>query len=214
MKKKKLIIFLVVLLSLTFTNIFFTGTADAVAVINITTAKVEGYIYKGILKTKNSKYGIEITNKDLTKKFTAFDAEGQKLAKKLVASGKLKTSSRISVNGVIKKNLVQVISITSEDAKEEIFVGWLGDSDCSPNLTEPGEMGVSCLKCKMCEGSGYGISVKQKDGSFKYYKFDNKGHTLVKDKIIPELKVKKVPEISVTGILEGNIIKVISIKVL
>lgn len=212
MKKKNLIIYLLVLLIFILKSAIFTETVNAVPVKNLTTARIEGYIYKGILKTKNSKYGLEITNKEGTKKFIVFDADGQKLAKKLVASGKLKNNSSISVNGIIKNNIAQVFSIKSEEGKEETFAGWLGDSDCTPNLSEPGEMGVSCLKCAKCEGSGYGISVKQKDGSFKYFKFDTKGHTLVRDKIIPELKSKKVPEISVTGLLEGNNIKVTSIN--
>jgi hypothetical protein len=141
-----------------------------------------------------------------------FDANGQKLAKNLVKSGSLKTGAAISVNGIIKNNSVQVKSITEIIPKEQTFTGWLGDSDCTPHLKEPFEMGTSCLKCPKCEASGYGISVKQHDGSYKFYKFDEKGNKISKEDIIAKTTSEKVPEITVKGILEGNIIKVTSIS--
>lgn len=212
MKVIKAIVIMFILLSLAFTNVIL---AEAVSTDHTQTTadkKVAGYIYKGLLKIKNKKYGLEIINKSGEKKYLAFDTVGQKAAKSLISSGRVKLGETVSVNGLIKNNTVHVISITRSAPKEQTFTGWLGDSDCSPNLENPSEMGASCLKCPHCEGSGYGLSVKQKDGSYKYYKFDAFGHKLAKEKIIPASTSKKVPEITVTGYLEGEVLKVSSIK--
>lgn len=212
MIKNKLLIFLVLILILSFTNnIVYTENISAASKHNTTSKKDVSSIYKGILKTKNNKYGIEIKNEDGTKKYLVFDTKGQQLAKELVSSSKIKEGAPISVNGTIKNNILKVKSITEDTIKEQSFNGWLGDSDCSPNLEDPTKMGADCLKCPHCEASGYGISVKQKDGSYKYYKFDANGHKLAKDNIVPKITTKKVPEITVKGTLEGDIIKVSSI---
>ncbi len=211
MLKNKILVFLVLILTFSFTSIVYTENISAASKHTTTNKKVESSIYKGILKTKNSKYGIEIKNKDGTKKYLVFDKKGQQLVKELVSSSKIKEGAAISVNGTIKKNVLQVKSITEDSIKEQSFNGWLGDSDCSPNLEDPTKMGADCLECPHCEASGYGISVKQKDGSYKYYKFDDNGHKLAKDNIIPKITTEKVPEITVKGTLEGDIIKVSSI---
>lgn len=216
MIKNKTLIFLVLTLIFSFTSIAFTENISAASKQTTTNKKAESSTYKGTLKTKNKKYGIEITNKDGTKKYLAFDSKGQQLAKNLASSSKIKEGAAITVNGTIKKNVLQVKSITADtvkedNTKEQSFKGWLGDTDCSPNLEDPTQMGAECLKCPHCEASGYGISVKQNDGTYKYYKFDPNGHKLAKDNIIPKITTKKVPEITVKGTLEGDIIKVSSI---
>lgn len=213
MKNKKILFILVLLVSLTFTNALAAGISNAAASGgSASKSKVWGYIYKGALKiNSNSKYGIELTNKDGTKKFVVFDSNGQKLAKGLVKTAGLKAGETVSVNGIIKNNIVQVKSITKAEVKEQTFTGWLGDSDCTPHLKDPSEMGTSCLTCPKCEASGYGISVRQTDGSYKFYKFDTNGHKLAKENIISKTSSEKVPEIVVKGVLEGNVIKVSSI---
>ncbi len=211
MIKNKFSILLVLILIFSFTNIVYTGSISAASKQTTTKKKDVSSTYKGILKTKNKKYGIEIKNSDGTKKYYAFDTKGQKLAKELVSSSKIKDGAAISVIGTIKNNVLQVKSITEDAVKEQTFNGWLGDTDCSPNRKDPTQMGADCLNCTHCEASGYGISIKQKDGSFIYYKFDANGHKLAKDNIIPKITTEKVPEITVKGTLEGDIIKVSSI---
>lgn len=181
-----------------------------------TKPKATGYIYNGLLKTKSDKYGIEISQKDGTKKYVEFDTEGQKLAESLVTKAKLKDGTDITVKGTIKKDILKVISIVKKEqaaTNEQTFSGWLGDSDCSPNLDDPAVMGLECLKHPHCEASGYGISIKQTDGTYKYYKFDANGHKLAKENIVAKTTEKKVPKIVVKGTLEENIIKVTSIIV-
>jgi hypothetical protein len=184
MKNKKLLILAVLILGIIFQNISFVVKVDAVATQTKTDkVKVAGYLYNGFLKTKSNKYGIQISQKNGTKKYILFDEKGQKIAKALVTKSKLKDGAKITVNGTIKKNVLKVISIVKKvqkGAKEQTFTGWLGDSDCSPNLENPTAMGSKCLKCPNCEASGYGISIKQTDGTYKYYKFDANGHKLAK----------------------------------
>jgi hypothetical protein len=216
MKDSKLFILALLILTIIFSNAAFVTTVNAAAQTNVVKVKVAGYIYNGALKLKNDKYGIEITEKAGTKNYVVFDAKGQKLTKELISKNKLKAGSGITVNGIIKKNVLQVISIAEKaqkPAKEQTFNGWLGDSDCSPDLDDPSAMSTMCLKCQHCEASGYGISVKQVDGKYIYYKFDANGHRLAKENIVDKATEKKVPEIVVTGSLEGDIIKVTSISV-
>ncbi len=211
MIKNKFSILLVLIMIFSFTNIVYTGNISAASNHSTTKKKDVSSTYKGILKTKNKKYGIEIKNSDGTKKYYAFDTKGQQLAKGLVSSSKIKEGTAISVKGTIKNNVLQVKSISDDTVKEQTFNGWLGDTDCSPNREDPTKMGADCLNCTHCEASGYGISIKQKDGSYIYYKFDANGHKLAKDNILPKITTEKVPEITVKGILEGDIIKVSSI---
>lgn len=216
MKNKKLLIVVFFILTLVFSNTSFVNTVNAADQINTVKVNVAGYIYNGTLKEKSNKYGIDITQKDGSKKYVVFDTKGQKLAKNLVTNKKIKIGTEITVNGVIKKDVLQVISIVKKEkeaAKEQTFTGWLGDSDCSPNLEDPTKMGSKCLKCTHCEASGYGISIKQANETYKYYKFDTKGHKLAKENIVAKTTEQKVPAIVVKGTLEGNIIKVTSISV-
>ncbi|MHB8066188.1 MAG: hypothetical protein ACYDG2_26805 [Ruminiclostridium sp.] len=216
MKNNRKFVLAILVFTLVFSNISFAATVSAATQTNAVKAKVAGYIYNGLLKTKSNKYGVEISQKDGTKKYVVFDAKGQKLAKALVTKAKLKDGAEITVNGIIKKNVLQVISIVKKEQiakKVETFTGWLGDSDCSPMLKNPTEMMTKCLTHTNCEASGYGISIKQADGTYKYYKFDANGHKLAKENIVEKTTSENVPEIVVKGSLEGNIIKVTSISV-
>lgn len=170
--------------------------------------------YNGILKIKSSKYGIVIKKAGM-EKYVVFDANGQKLVKKLKSEEGLKEGTEIIAKGVIKNNILQVKAIEKKikPVAEQTFTGWLGDSDCSPNLEDPSEMGFKCLKCPHCEASGYGISVKKPDGKYKYYKFNKKGHQLAKENIVAKLTQKKVPRIVVKGTISENIINVNSISI-
>ncbi len=213
MKNSKIIILAILILTLLFSSTTYIQV-NAAEKTNTEKVKVAGYIYNGPLKLKSNKYGIDIKQKDGTKKFVAFDTKGQKLAKSLVTKKEIKVGTEITVNGTIKKNVLQVISVVKKETKaetEQTFTGWLGDSDCSPNLEDPTAMSSKCLKCPHCEASGYGISIKQTDGTYKYFKFDENGHKLAKENIVDKTKEKKVPAIIVKGTLDGNIIKVKSI---
>ncbi|MCX7745390.1 MAG: S-layer homology domain-containing protein [Clostridia bacterium] len=102
--------------------------------------------------------------------------------------------------------------VTDPARIEQEFKGWLGDSDCSPNLSDPSKMSLKCLKCPHCEKSGYGISVKQSNGTYQYYPFDAEGHKLAKESFVDKAKNDQLPELLVKGTLEGNIIHIQSIS--
>lgn len=198
--KSAVLLLLVFIYSAMLSNLAIAGTSTANAVN-----------YYGTLTITSKSYGIDIIQKDNTHKKINFDSKGQKLAKDMVSKAKLKSGEPIVVKGYIKNNVLYVTSIARNILKEETFTGWLGDSDCTPNLDNPADMGVMCLKCPDCEKSGYGIAIKQKDGKYKYYKFDAAGHKLAKESIVDKTESGKVPKIIVKGTLSGNSIKVTSI---
>ncbi|HWQ70758.1 MAG TPA: cell wall-binding repeat-containing protein [Desulfitobacteriaceae bacterium] len=104
--------------------------------------------------------------------------------------------------GAVSESVVSdLISVTLT------FSGWLADSDCSPQKTDPTTMGNQCLKCPKCVAGGYGISLKQSDGTYIYYKFDENGHNLAKD-IAAATTCLKVPAIRVQGKLTGELVTI------
>lgn len=69
----------------------------------------------------------------------------------------------------------------SQQQTMQTFVGFLQDEDCFVQYVnpqtgvakeDPGDDSKTCLLMQSCAGSGYGITVKQADGTFKYYYFD------------------------------------------
>lgn len=61
--------------------------------------------------------------------------------------------------------------------EEESFYGILMDYDCS-DMTNPEEHELACMFMEECKASGYGLDILQKDGSYKFYMFDEKGQEL------------------------------------
>ena len=91
----------------------------------------------------------------------------------------------------------------------KIFEGYIMDKHCSEkNPTEKTKM---CLNMEVCAASGYGISIKQDDGKYKFYKFDDKGQELAKDIIEKSTKEKAIP-IEVNGKLDEDTLRVSKIS--
>jgi hypothetical protein len=88
--------------------------------------------------------------------------------------------------------------------------GYLTDKHCF-SLVDPSKDTVECLQMECCAKSGYGIAVKQKDGKYKFYKFDEKGNDLSKNLINSTKKIKNLP-IIVRGYISGGGVNVVSIK--
>lgn len=106
---------------------------------------------------------------------------------------------------------------TENVAQEKEFTGFLIDQACGVagkdlggnNIVEqPGKHTKDCAV--VCNGSGYGISVKNDDGTYKYYKFDKKGSEIAAE-IINKTGKKDNISISAKGADDGDTIKVSSI---
>lgn len=103
----------------------------------------------------------------------------------------------------------------------QTYTGYLICQDCGlagkcpkSNLdltAHPEQHTLKCLKMAECIVSGYGISIKQSDGKYKYYRFDGPGSTMALDNVVYVTKRVDNLFVEVTGRLRGNTIAVVSI---
>lgn len=91
---------------------------------------------------------------------------------------------------------------TSNEVKSETYEGYIIDEHCSV-MKKGEEETVKCLKMKACESSGYGIAVDNGDGTEKFIKFDDNGHTIAK-KLIDSATSEKLGLVIAKGHYEGE----------
>ncbi len=92
----------------------------------------------------------------------------------------------------------------------DTFYGVLIDEDCS-DFEDPPLHDTPCMFMKECRESGYGLDIKQEDGSWVFYMFDENGQELAWE----YLNITERQDglfVTVTGRWEDNVIKVISIE--
>jgi hypothetical protein len=89
------------------------------------------------------------------------------------------------------------------------FKGILIDKDCS-TVKDPTKHTKDCLLMPDCAKSGYGIDIKQKNATYKFYTFDPNGQKLVKA-YLSKTKKKDNITIIVTGSLNVTTIAVTKI---
>ena len=92
----------------------------------------------------------------------------------------------------------------------DTFYGVLIDEDCS-DFEDPPLHDTPCMFMKECRASGYGLDIKQEDGTWVFYMFDENGQALAWD----YLNITERQDglfVTVTGTWEDNMIKVISIE--
>lgn len=109
---------------------------------------------------------------------------------------------------------------TTQQAKT--YKGYLMDSYCGAKgydqfdkidvKKSPEKHPTSCLMMDVCMKSGLGVSLKLTDGTYKFYKFDTAGSKMADDNIMMMTKKKTNLQINVTGVLNGNSLKVSSVK--
>ena len=99
-------------------------------------------------------------------------------------------------------------SAKSENVTE--FKGVLIDEDCS-DFEDPPLHETNCMFMEECRDSGYGIDIKQDDGSWVFYEFDDYGKELAWEYLNSTDRLDGL-YITVTGELSGNIIKVSELK--
>ncbi len=87
------------------------------------------------------------------------------------------------------------------------YEGYLTTTHSVNMHDDPEKITKECILMPECAASGYGISVKQVDGTYKFYPFDGKGQELAKDILAKTSKTAGI-RIVASGRLEGVILKV------
>jgi len=83
-------------------------------------------------------------------------------------------------------SMVLILSSGTLFSKDKEFIGYLCDKACAKAgisadikanlITNPEKHTVMCMKD--CKDSGFGLMIKQSDGKYKFYKFDENGDKL------------------------------------
>ena len=127
----------------------------------------------------NNDYGILIAQPDNSFKFYKFDVDGQKLAKETILDKTVKEKDlRIKVNGILdeNKNTIKISTIQ----EEQELVGIVLTENTFKNSSDPTAVKRDDIVAAESVASGYGIAIKQTDGKYKFYKFDDNGNKSAK----------------------------------
>lgn len=92
----------------------------------------------------------------------------------------------------------------------DTFFGVLMDECCS-DIEDPAIHETNCMFMEGCRESGYGLDIQQEDGSWKFYMFDEAGQQLTLEYLEQTERVDGL-YVTVTGTMENEVIKVISIE--
>ena len=93
---------------------------------------------------------------------------------------------------------------------EQEFEGYLVTAHSSTENEDPAKISKECILMPECAASGYGISVKQEDGKYRFFKFDANGQKLANE-ILVKTNQKSGIVLIAKGVLEGEILKVASL---
>lgn len=110
---------------------------------------------------------------------------------------------------------------TAQPAAGQTFTGYLVDQKCGiagidiqdgTDLTKnPEKHQLSCAMMPGCLASGFGLFIKQTDGTYKFYKFDANGSKMSIDQIINKTQKRDNFLVDVSGTMSGDTITVASI---
>ena len=92
----------------------------------------------------------------------------------------------------------------------DTFFGVLMDECCS-DIEDPAIHETNCMFMEGCRESGYGLDIQQEDGSWVFYMFDEAGQDLTLEYLEQTERVDGL-YVTVTGTMENEVIKVISIE--
>ena len=98
----------------------------------------------------------------------------------------------------------------TSDGEYETFYGVLMDECCS-DIDDPAIHETACMFMDGCRESGYGLDIQNEDGSWDFFMFDEKGQQLTWEYLNTTERLDGL-YVTVTGSLEDEVIKVISIK--
>lgn len=92
----------------------------------------------------------------------------------------------------------------------DTFFGVLMDECCS-DIDDPAIHETNCMFMEGCRESGYGLDIRQEDGSWVFYMFDEAGQDLTLEYLEQTERADGL-YVTVTGTMENEVIKVISIE--
>lgn len=135
---------------------------------------------------------------------------------------KLKTIISLGLTVAFSISLT-VTSFAATKTTTKDYTGYLMDAHCASKGVDdetgkikigknPEKHTTSCLKNDMCMMESLGMMIKQKDGTYKFYKFDKNGNKKADSEIMMKTKRKFGNKITVKGNLKGDTITVSSIK--
>lgn len=106
-------------------------------------------------------------------------------------------------------------------AAQQTFTGYLVDQKCGlsgvdiqdgTDLTKnPEKHQLTCAMMPGCLASGFGLFMKQADGTYKFYQFDSNGSKIAIDNVINKTKKADNFLVDVMGTVSGDTITVASI---
>ena len=133
----------------------------------------------------------------------------------LILTALFLTGCGTSVNASVAepvKTQTEVKSETTDTSRGEYdtFFGVLMDECCS-DIEDPALHETNCMFMEGCRESGYGLDIRQEDGSWVFYMFDEAGQQLTLDYLEQTERVDGL-YVTVTGTMENEVIKVISIE--
>ncbi len=126
----------------------------------------------------------------------------------LTGCGASETPERVSET--VTATQITESTVSTVPAEQESFCGVLMDKCCS-DIDDPALHETNCMFMDGCRESGYGLDIQQADGSWKFYLFDGTGQQLTWEYLNTTERQDGL-FVTVTGVLENEVIKVISIE--
>jgi hypothetical protein len=109
--------------------------------------------------------------------------------------------------------LASACALSAEQISAQTLNGYIMDEHCFMKKPDPGSDTKKCLQMAGCAASGFGIAVKQEDGTYKFYYFDGNFAPDATDSQLKSIdliaKTEKTDHIyiTVTGKITGEIKK-------
>jgi len=124
--------------------------------------------------------------------------------------------------------IIVAYKLSTTNNKETVYTGYvidqmcgvmnknamkMGDNEKKADFTKnPEKHTNACNLMPSCAESGFGISIKQANGNYKYFKFDEAGSKLAKSEVVDKTTKKDNISVKVTGIINKDTIKISKIS--
>ena len=138
-----------------------------------------------------------------------------------VAATDTAATATVAVSDAVAATDTAAVASATPAAAQETFTGYVIDQKCGisgvdvQNGSDLSKLAdkhtLSCAQMPACTASGFGMSIKQADGTYKYYKFDSAGSKLALDSIINKTTKADNLLVEVKGAMSADTITVASI---